>query len=281
MDLESYISHKNHNKIPTIIEILLSIGFYPNLFQTILLVYYSYLNDKTPITFLFLKKLSHNSYYSNFIVFICFTILTSSSLFIGYNLDEIKKTKLIDWFCLLFFFISGISNIIKSMNDNREYSFLNEYNFLLSQKNVNNSIFNLHKHELSIIIEESSKYTEENYPLLERRLSIIPDKDINEDTTVQNKFILFLTDIKNVLCERFLDFTYYVILFLCFVYDSGAVIIGVLFTFLSLLLLCALFEEKYLEDLYEKNVRGIMGFLLIIYSIQLYLCKTFELNEED
>ncbi len=281
MDLESYISHKNHNKIPTIIEILLSIGFYPNLFQTILLVYYSYLNDKTPITFLFLKKLSHNSYYSNFIVFICFTILTSASLFIGYNLDEIIKTKLIDWFCLLFFFISGISNIIKSMNDNREYSFLNEYNFLLSQKNVNNSIFNLHKHELSIIIEESSKYTEENYPLLERRLSIIPDKDINEDTTVQNKFILFLTDIKNVLCERFLDFTYYVILFLCFVYDSGAVIIGVLFTFLSLLLLCALFEEKYLEDLYEKNVRGIMGFLLIIYSIQLYLCKTFELNEED
>ena len=281
MDLESYISHKNHNKIPTIIEILLSIGFYPNLFQTILLVYYSYLNDKTPITFLFLKKLSHNSYYSNFIVFICFTILTSASLFIGYNLDEIIKTKLIDWFCLLFFFISGISNIIKSMNDNREYSFLNEYNFLLSQKNVNNSIFNLHKHELSIIIEESSKYTEENYPLLERRLSIIPDKDINEDTTVQNKFILFLTDIKNVLCERFLDFTYYVILFLCFVYDSGAVIIGVLFTFLSLLLLCSLFEEKYLEDLYEKNVRGIMGFLLIIYSIQLYLCKTFELNEED
>ena len=281
MDLESYISHKNHNKIPTIIEILLSIGFYPNLFQTILLVYYSYLNDKTPITFLFLKKLSHNSYYSNFIVFICFTILTSASLFIGYNLDEIIKTKLIDWFCLLFFFISGISNIIKSMSDNREYSFLNEYNFLLSQKNVNNSIFNLHKHELSIIIEESSKYTEENYPLLERRLSIIPDKDINEDTTVQNKFILFLTDIKNVLCERFLDFTYYVILFLCFVYDSGAVIIGVLFTFLSLLLLCALFEEKYLEDLYEKNVRGIMGFLLIIYSIQLYLCKTFELNEED
>ena len=281
MDLENYISHKNHNKIPTIIEILLSIGFYPNLFQTILLVYYSYLNDKTPITFLFLKKLSHNSYYSNFIVFICFTILTSASLFIGYNLDEIIKTKLIDWFCLLFFFISGISNIIKSMNDNREYSFLNEYNFLLSQKNVNNSIFNLHKHELSIIIEESSKYTEENYPLLERRLSIIPDKDINEDTTVQNKFILFLTDIKNVLCERFLDFTYYVILFLCFVYDSGAVIIGVLFTFLSLLLLCALFEEKYLEDLYEKNVRGIMGFLLIIYSIQLYLCKTFELNEED
>ena len=281
MDLESYISHKNHNKIPTIIEILLSIGFYPNLFQTILLVYYSYLNDKTPITFLFLKKLSHNSYYSNFIVFICFTIITSASLFIGYNLDEIIKTKLIDWFCLLFFFISGISNIIKSMNDNKEYSFLNEYNFLLSQKNVNNSIFNLHKHELSIIIEESSKYTEENYPLLERRLSIIPDKDINEDTTVQNKFILFLTDIKNVLCERFLDFTYYVILFLCFVYDSGAVIIGVLFTFLSLLLLCALFEEKYLEDLYEKNVRGIMGFLLIIYSIQLYLCKTFELNEED
>lgn len=281
MDLESYISHKNHNKIPTIIEILLSIGFYPNLFQTILLVYYSYLNDKTPITFLFLKKLSHNSYYSNFIVFICFTILTSASLFIGYNLDEIIKTKLIDWFCLLFFFISGISNIIKSMNDNREYSFLNEYNFLLSQKNVNNSIFNLHKHELSIIIEESSKYTEENYPLLERRLSIIPDKDINEDTTVQNKFILFLTDIKNVLCERFLDFTYYVILFLCFVYDSGAVIIGVLFTFFTLLLLCVLFEEKYLEDLYEKNVRGIMGFLLIIYSIQLYLCKTFELNEED
>ena len=104
MDLESYISHKNHNKIPTIIEILLSIGFYPNLFQTILLVYYSYLNDKTPITFLFLKKLSHNSYYSNFIVFICFTILTSASLFIGYNLDEIIKTKLIDWFCLLFFF---------------------------------------------------------------------------------------------------------------------------------------------------------------------------------
>jgi putative Ca2+/H+ antiporter (TMEM165/GDT1 family) len=281
MDLESYISHKNHNKIPTIIEILLSIGFYPNLFQTILLVYYSYLNDKTPITFLFLKKLSHNSYYSNFIVFICFTILTSASLFIGYNLDEIIKTKLIDWFCLLFFFISGISNIIKSMNDNKEYSFLNEYNFLLSQKNVNNSIFNLHKHELSIIIEESSKYTEENYPLLERRLSIIPDKDINEDTTVQNKFILFLTDIKNVLCERFLDFTYYVILFLCFVYDSGAVIIGVLFTFFTLLLLCVLFEEKYLEDLYEKNVRGIMGFLLIIYSIQLYLCKTFELNEED
>jgi putative Ca2+/H+ antiporter (TMEM165/GDT1 family) len=281
MDLESYISHKNHNKIPTIIEILLSIGFYPNLFQTILLVYYSYLNDKTPITFLFLKKLSHNSYYSNFIVFICFTILTSASLFIGYNLDEIIKTKLIDWFCLLFFFISGISNIIKSMNDNREYSFLNEYNFLISQENLNNTIFNLHKHELSIIIEESSKYTEENYPLLERRLSIIPDKDINEDTTVQNKFILFLTDIKNVLCERFLDFTYYVILFLCFVYDSGAVIIGVLFTFFTLLLLCVLFEEKYLEDLYEKNVRGIMGFLLIIYSIQLYLCKTFELNEDE
>jgi putative Ca2+/H+ antiporter (TMEM165/GDT1 family) len=281
MDLKGYMSHKNHDKIPTIIEIVLSIGFYPNLFQTILLVYYSYLNDKTPITFLFLKKLSHNSYYSNFIVFICFTILTSASLFIGYNLDEIIKTKLIDWFCLLFFFISGISNIIKSMNDNREYSFLNEYNFILSQKNVNNSIFNLHKHELSIIIEESSKYTEENYPLLERRLSIIPDKDINEDTTVQNKFILFLTDIKNVLCERFLDFTYYVILFLCFVYDSGAVIIGVLLTFFTLLLLCVLFEEKYLEDLYEKNVRGIMGFLLIIYSIQLYLCKTFELNEED
>ncbi len=281
MDLKGYMSHKNHDKIPTIIEIVLSIGFYPNLFQTIILVYYSYINDKTPITFLFLKKRSRNSLYSNIIVFICFTILTSASLFIGYNLDEIIKTKLIDWFCLLFFFISGISNIIKSMNDNREYSFLNEYNFLLSQKNVNNSIFNLHKHELSIIIEESSKYTEENYPLLERRLSIIPDKDINEDTTVQNKFILFLTDIKNVLCERFLDFTYYVILFLCFVYDSGAVIIGVLFTFLSLLLLCALFEEKYLEDLYEKNVRGIMGFLLIIYSIQLYLCKTFELNEED
>ena len=91
MDLESYISHKNHNKIPTIIEILLSIGFYPNLFQTILLVYYSYINDKTPITFLFLKKSSRNTFYSNIIVFICFTILTSASLFIGYNLDEIIK----------------------------------------------------------------------------------------------------------------------------------------------------------------------------------------------
>ena len=283
MDLNSYIRHKNHDKIPTIIEILLSIGFYPNLFQTILLVYYSYINDKTPITFLFLKKSSRNTFYSNIIVFICFTILTSASLFIGYNLDEIIKTKLVDWFCLLFFFISGITNIIKSMNDNREnYSFLNEYNFLISQENLNNTIFNLHKHELSVIIEESSKYTEDNnIPLLESRKSIIADKDIKEDTIVQNTFLLFLKDIKNVLCERFLDFTYYVILFLCFVYDSGAVIIGVLFTFFTLLLLCVLFEEKYLEDLYEKNVRGIMGFLLIIYSIQLYLCKTFELNEDE
>ena len=91
MDLKGYMSHKNHDKIPTIIEIVLSIGFYPNLFQTIILVYYSYINDKTPITFLFLKKRSRNSLYSNIIVFICFTILTSASLFIGYNLDEIIK----------------------------------------------------------------------------------------------------------------------------------------------------------------------------------------------
>ena len=70
MDLKGYMSHKNHDKIPTIIEIVLSIGFYPNLFQTILLVYYSYLNDKTPITFLFLKKkfskyflFKYNSFY--------------------------------------------------------------------------------------------------------------------------------------------------------------------------------------------------------------------------
>lgn len=272
---------RKHAKPPSIIEILLSIGFYPNLFQTIILVSLAYLNDKTPILFYFLKKSSKNPMYSNFIVFLCFTILTSVSLFVGYNLDEIIKSRLIDWFCILFFFISGIYYIIQIViNQNKNFSFLDEYNALINQGS--NNYLNI-KRSLSVIIEESSKFIEDDYtniPIMESRKSLIADKDIKEATVAQSTFYMFIQDVKNVLCERFFDYTYYVILFLCFVYDSGAVIVGVLFTFFSLLLICIVFDENLLSSIFEDKVKTFLGVLLIIFSVQLYLVKAFDLMED-
>ena len=85
---------------------LITVDFSPSLIQTILLIFLSYLNDKTTITYLYLQNTSTSSTYTTFMLFFSLLLILVFYLLIGKALHIIIQPSLLDWLSIFFFFIS-------------------------------------------------------------------------------------------------------------------------------------------------------------------------------
>ena len=245
------------NKKNNIINIIFSIGFHSNFFQSIIVLFFSFLQSKLPIQILIVIN-----FYKFLIFFLSYIIISFFCLTLGYILDYIFQLYLLDWLCILYFFIIGIIFLINSEIKN-EINIFEEYQLLVKTNNDN-----INKLSLSIIpeakIEESISMNEETYLL-----------DKNEENKIRNSFFQFFIDLKDymiIICKNYIFIT---MAFLCFIYDSGAVIYASIIDFFLIILISLIFKEQFLKIWNENVVEGLIGMFMIIISIQLYLSKTF------
>ena len=248
------------NKKNNIIKIIFSIGFHPNFFQSIIVLFFSFIQSKLPIQILIIIN-----FYKFLILFLSYIIISFFCLTLGYILDYIFQLYLLDWICILYFFIIGIIFLINSEIKN-EINLFEEYQLLFKTNNEN-----INKLSLSIIpeakIEESISMNEETYLL-----------DKNEENKIRNIFFQFFIDLKDyiiIICKNYIFLT---MAFLCFIYDSGAVIYASIIDFFLIIFISFIFKEHFLKIWNENIIEGLIGIFMIIISIQLYLSKTFEIR---
>jgi sRNA-binding regulator protein Hfq len=182
----------------------------------------------------------------------------------GYALDYIFQLYFLDWLCILFFFILGIIFLINGEIQNEIYLF-DEYKTLIK---TNSNSDNINKLSLSIIPEAKN---EESFSLNEKTYLL----DKNEENNVNNLFFEFFIDLKEYIFSIYKNYIFIIMAFLCFIYESDAVIYASIIDFFFVIILTFIFKVQFLKFWNENVIDSLIGIFMIIISIQLYLSKTF------
>ena len=266
---------------------VLEVDFCPSVIQAIILISLSYINDKTTLSYIFISK-SVGACRSLLILATSLVFLTMVYLFIGYTLHIIIQPSLLDWMSILFFFISSLYYLSESFYSKGEITFSDE---LITMPNANNSISEkmTRKHSLTVITEvkEDSKYTDDlaNAPLLNNPNSKTINISISEDGSGGYSYVqeneednaVVYETIKKTVYEKYNDFTFMVLMWMCAVYDYVAVVIGAFVALSFILLVSSLFGKEMSSNLHVRTIMIITGALLLVYSMQLYLFKALQI----
>lgn len=276
---------------------LITVDFSPSLIQTILLIFLSYLNDKTTITYLYLQNTSTSSTFTTFMLFFSLLLILVFYLLIGKALHIIIQPSLLDWLSIFFFFISSIYYICESyytkdnqtfddelvtlINSPNQVNVNNERNFNISGNNINNLEY---KKPLTTITElkgEDSKCTEDNLnlPLLKSSVhNYSLESDEKEDNNEENHFLYdFFEELKQILSDKYNDYGNFAVLGMCAVYDYNAVVIGSVISLIMIMVLCLMWGEDAGRNIKSKKMSVIYGIVLVVYAIQLYFYKVFKI----
>lgn len=274
---------------------LITVEFSPSLIQTILLVFLSYLNDKTTVSYLYLQNSSPSPGLTSVALFISLLLILLFYLLLGKALHVIIQPSLLDWICIFFFFVSAIYYVCESCYTKDNQTFDDEYISLLNNnQNQSNNDRNLNlsnnnnceiKKPLTTITElkgEDSKCTEDNLNLPLLKSSQLnyslesEEKDDNNDEE-SHTFLNFTNELKHILSEKYNDYGNFAILGMCGVYDYYAVVIGCLTSLLLVTLVCFLWGEEVGKNIKSKKMSLIYGIVLIVYAIELYFYKVFKI----
>ena len=262
---------------------LISVDFSPSIIQAILVIFLSYLNDKTTITYLCLQSKTSSKCY-------CFVLLSSSLLsilllflIIGYSIHIIIQPTLLDWFSIMFFFISSIYFITESFYTRSNQTFEEEYYILMNNPSFfnqsatsNNAYLNVYefKKPLTTIQElkgEESKCTEE--PLLKNSLvNYSSECDSKEENRT---FTNYCEDYKAMVYQKINDFGNFALIGMCAVYDYTAVVCGSFISLISIVILSVIWSDDIGKNIKSKKISFIYGIVLVVYAVQLYFYKVF------
>ena len=261
---------------------LISVDFSPSIIQAILLIFLSYLNDKTTITYLCLQSKTSSKCYCFFLLLSALFSVLLLFLIIGYSIHIIIQPTLLDWFSIMFFFISSIYFITESFYTRSNQTFEEEYYILMNnpsffnQSATSNVYLNIYefKKPLTTIQElkgEESKCTEE--PLLKNSLvNYSSESDSKEENRT---FTSYCEDYKAMVYQKINDFGNFAVIGMCAVYDYSAVVCGSLISLVSIVILSVIWSEDIGRNIKSKRISFIYGIVLVVYAVQLYFYKVF------
>ena len=203
-------------------------------------------------------------------------------LIVGYSIHIIIQPTLLDWFSIMFFFISSIYFITESFYTRSNQTFEEEYYILMNspsffnQSAVSNIYLNVceFKKPLTTIQElkgEESKCTEE--PLLKNSLvNYSSESDSKEENRT---FTNYCEDYKGMVYQKINDFGNFAVIGMCAVYDYSAVVCGSFISLVSIVILSMVWSEDIGRNVQSKKVSFIYGIVLVVYAVQLYFYKVF------